>query len=238
MNKRLLLSMVAPKETRKVWPEIVMMFLALTSSGYALWTRSALMVVLTGILTVIALLLTIRDSGLIGWWLTVRLEIRANRVAKKMYPRFVKIIERAGVHRELVTELRNVDWQVSPVPHIAHMSFDDWYGDIRRLAPQFRVRRASEMSLIGSRFFDFLRVLNQEYFRPLSEELRQGHAKYRNEQSIKSARSAKDSYDRFLESYNEFCDEVNEAARRNVLVPIHYTPTAFDWDAAAPKRID
>jgi len=236
MNRRHLFPMATDKETRRVWPEIINLFLALTVSGIAIWAQpNPWLTVLLVILTVIAVAMLVRDSGVLAWWRKTVLSIKANRIAKREYPRFVKMFERARIHQELIRELRNLDWKVSPVPHFANMRFENWYSDILGSISRLKVRRATELELLGNRFHDLLSVMNTDYFRPFSEALRQGHAQYRNEQAMKSARAAKDMYDRFLETYNVFCDEINEAAQRRILISAYNTPSAFDWDAAVPQ---
>jgi hypothetical protein len=178
-------------------------------------------------LTVIALAMLVRDSGVLTWSRKIFLGIRANQMARREYPRFVKLVERARVHLELSRELHNLDRSASPVPHFAYMTFENWYNDILRSTANVRVRRASDLELLGDRFRDLLSVMNADYLRPCSDALRQGHARYRNEQAMKSARAAKDSYDRFVESYNAFCEEINEAAKRRVLTAVHNLPPVF-----------
>ena len=232
-----MLTPATEQKSQRVWPEIIAVFLGLATFGYTMLAQpNPWFIALAVMFVAITLILLLRDSGAFTWCRKKLLSMKANRVAKIEYPRFVKMFERARVHQDLVRELRNLGWKVNPIPQFASMSFENWYSDIHGKVSRLRVRRASELELLGDRFHDFLTVLNTDYLRPFSEALRQGHAKYQNEQAEKNTRVAKESYDRFLETYKVFCEEINDAASRRILVAVHSTPPVFDWNAAAPEQ--
>lgn len=225
------------KESHKIWPQIVTLLLALSTSFYTLWSQvNEWFYVVPVTLTLVVLFLLARDSGFFRWLRNRAIAASANRTVKRRYASFAKLVSKATVYQELADHLRNnVEWPPSDAgtPSFVNMHFANWYSDILH-SVEFRknVRCASELELMGSRLHDFLDVLNSYYLRPYADALRSGKAKYKNEQAMKDIRQAKASYDRFLELYSEFCEELNTEARRRVLVAIYTTPPPMDWTAA------
>lgn len=231
-----MLTPTTEKQTQRAWSEIITLFLGLATFAYTMLAQSnPWFIALAAVFLVIALVMVLRDSGVFAWFKAKRLSRKADQVAKKEYLRFVKMFERARAHQDLVRELRDLEWKIHPIPQFASMSFENWYSDILGKVSRLKVRHASELELLGDRFHDFLWVMNGDYLRPFSEALRQGHAKYRSEQAEKNTRAAKEAYDRFLDSYKGFCEEMNALASRKILAAVYNAPPAMDWNAAAPE---
>lgn len=226
------------KQGHKIWPQIVTLLLALSTSVYmSLSQASQWFYLIPIILTLAALFLLARDSGVFDWSRRKMQAASANWVARCAQPAFVKQIKKARVYQDLVRELQNgVEW-VGPVPgqvdipNFVTMHFDNWYNEVLSSTENMKVRRAVELALLGGRFKDFLFVLNSHYLSPYSDALRAGKARYKTEQAMKSLQQAKGRYDRFLETYNDFCENLNDKTKERMLVSIYYIPAAMDWSA-------
>jgi len=223
----------------KVWPQIITLLLGLSTSIYVVWSQSnSWFWLVPGILTVLSVTLLARDSGLFGWCQRLLRKISANRIAKQEYLRFKKFIRDARIYSELERHLRaNVEWigdDPGRIPSFVNISFNNWYSDIYYAAEQLHIKSVSELELIGSRFRDFLDVLNMYFLAPYAYSLQGGKAKYRTEQGLKDVRQAKERYERFLGAYREFCEELESKAQRRILTAVHYDLPHFDWSVAAP----
>jgi len=224
---------------RGEWPQIIVLLLALFSSIYTLWSQTkSWFYAVPIVLTVMVVVLLFRDLGFAGWCKRKWLVVAVNRLARREYPNLVKQIEKAKVHQEICHQFQSsVIWPAAgsdpaQIPNFVSMNFVNWYNDLSHEAQQFKIRRSAELELVGSRFHDFIDVLNHYYLRPYADALRTGRAKYRSEQAMMEIRQRKNTFDRFIEIYNEYCEGLNSKAGRQLLVPIYSMPPPMDWSAA------
>ena len=154
------------------WLQIIVLLLALFSSIYALWPQTkSWFYAVPIVLTVMVVVLLFRNLGFAGWCKRKWLDVAVNRLARRGYPNFVKLIDKAKVHQELCQHLQsNVTWRAADhdpiqIPNFVSMNFGNWYNDLSHIARQFKIRRPAELELVGSRFHDFIDVHNY-YLRP------------------------------------------------------------------------
>lgn len=226
------------KQSHKIWPQTVTLLLALSTSLYISLSQENLWFYpIPIILTLISLFLLARDIGTFGWFRRQAQAASANRVARRELPAFAKQINKARVYQDLVRELRSgVEWVAQvrgqvDTPTFVNMCFDNWYNEIVSRIEYLKIRRVDELALLAARFRDFLFVLNAYYLLPYSEALRAGKATYKTEQAMELLLQAKAKYDRFLETYNEFCENLNDKSTVQIFVPIHNIPASMDWSA-------
>ena len=226
------------KQGHKIWPQIVTLLAALSTSLYTqLSQTNSWFYPVPVVLTLISLFLLARDGGVFGWFRRKMQAASANRLARCAQPAFAKQIKKARVYQDLVRELQNgVEWVAQvpgqvDIPIFVNMYFDNWCNEVLGSTESVKIRRAVELELLADRFKDFLLVLNSYFLSPYSDALRAGKARYKTEQAMKSLQQVKGKYDRFLETYNEFCEDLNEKTKRRMLTSIHNIPAALDWSA-------
>lgn len=225
-------------DNHRVWPQVITLLLALFTSVYTVWSRADLWYyAVPVVLTIAAVTLLVRDSGLPGWLKRQWSNVAVNRLARREYSNLLKFIKKASVYRELHSALQNgTTWPgtdgATQVPSFVSFYFDNWYNDIVYTAEQVRAKRQIELVLVGRRFRDFVDIFNNHYLRPFSDAMRSGRAKYMNEDTAKDVRQKKERADRLIDAYNEYCEELNGKARRLLLVPVHSMSPALDWAAA------
>jgi hypothetical protein len=217
------------------WPEIITLFLAIISFLLSLRKENRWLFIIPIFFMILSAIFLINDLGLfnrLGRWYRLKRSIKKwNKEAKKQYPKFVLILKKSELFRELMDHLDRAEWcNQNNYPYLKNISFVNWYWGILETAESLKVKRLNEMKLITQRFRDFLVAFNGYYIQTFSTAFKLGQAKYPNEDFKKMIVQLKRRYDDVLTEYDDFCREFNERCANSVLVPIYTHPPDLDWE--------
>lgn len=221
------------------WPEIIALLSALGTSIYASSIQQSWFVIVPILLAVITTILLLRDIGLFRWlasfYRLTRGKFKGNLAVRQNYVEYLRFVERVEIVKELIRELRNAKWHhektIFHVQHISTISFEYLYTEILNSTKEQRIKRIKEMELIGQRFRDFINTFNHFFLQLYSLGFKEGEVQYQNEDHRKRIIKLKNSYDKIIEEYNNFCKTLNYKAHREILWPIHDAPPDLDWPA-------
>jgi hypothetical protein len=216
------------------WPEIIIMFMTIISFLWSLRKESVWWVLIPIALFVLCVVLLIRDSGLFNRLVNrhrLRKQYkRGDRETKKHYSRFVLLIEKSGLFRNLMDHLDRTEWaNKDNYPQLGNIRFVNWHNRILETAKGLKIKHLDEMNLIVQRFRDFLEAFNEHYIQTFSTAYKLGHAKYPSEDFKKQIVQLKRQYDNVLGEYNDFCKEFNNKCSNSILAPIYSFPPDLDW---------
>lgn len=214
-----------------IQPLIGLATFAYIASGSTGW-RFTIATIVAGSLAFIFVFSFLKENGFFSWVKQQTACWSANRTAKLEYKDFLKYVNKAERKlNELTNVLVNqIEWPTD-FNNFARTTFENRYNELSHCARQLNVRRATDLELIGNRFRDFLDGVNLYYYQQFATVLRAGKAKYRYDDTSSHLRRAKDAYDKFLEQYNEFCEELNAKSGRQVLIGIHTGPSMMELPA-------
>ena len=217
------------------WPQIIIMLVAVGTFLWTLRKEGRWLLIVPIFLIVLSAVLLIRDSGLFNriikrYRLKKKYRI-GDREAKKLYSRFVLLVEKSELFRYLMDYLDRSEWNTKDYcPQLGNILFVNRYNDILETAKGLKIKHLDEMKLISQRFRDFLDSFNEHYIQTFSIAYKLGQAKYPNEDIKKKVVQLKRQYDSFLYDYNDFCKEVNSRCGISVLVPFFSIPPDLDWE--------
>lgn len=216
------------------WPQIIIMFMAIGSFFWTLRNQSRWLLIVPICFILLSLVLLVRDSGpykrLVKGYRLKKKNKKERRETKKYYPRFVLLVEKSCLFRNLMDYLDRTEWNNKEnYPYLRNISFVNWHNDILQTAKGLKIRNSDEMKLISQRFKDFLDAYNAHYLETFSTAYKLGQAKYPNEDIKKQIVQLKRRYDNFLDEYNDFCKEVNSKCANSVLAPVYCLPPDLDW---------
>jgi hypothetical protein len=216
------------------WPEIITLFLGIISFLLSLTKENHWLFIIPIFFMVLSAILLINDlalfSRLVKWYRLKRSIKKGNKETKKQYSKFVLILEKSGLFRELMDQLDRTEWyNKNNYPYLGNIHFVNWYNGILETAKALKIKHLDEMKLITQRFRDFLVAFNGYYIQTFSTAYKLGQAKYSNEDFKKIIVQLKRQYDDVLSEYDDFCKEFNNKCANSVLVPIFTRPPDLDW---------
>jgi len=216
------------------WPEIIIMFMAIGSFLWSLRKENHWLFVIPIFFILVSTVLLIRDSSLFGrlakGYRQKKYNKKGNREAKRQYSKFVLVLEKSGLFRDLMDHLDRTEWNNKDnYPQLGNIRFVNWYNGILETAKGLKIKHLDEMKLIAQRFRDFLDAFNEHYIQTFSTAYKLGHAKYPNEDFKKQIVQLKRQYDNVLIEYNDFCKEFNDKCTNSILVPIFRLPPDLEW---------